>query len=420
MFKKTKRKIILSIMFIMIFLLAGTLCIIYFTSYMDVYQNNQEMLARYTDAYLQNGNPEENNKTFGLPSEGGLHPPFQEDSAFQLSTFYSVKITDNQAVSIDNSSILYSDSQLSDLAFSVLGQNRKHGTYEHMLYRVTSDNDGTLVVFMDNTIMSQSVTTLFKYSILFGSVSLIIIFFFSLVLAGRIVKPLVENHDRQRQFVSDAGHELKTPVSAINANLDILSREIGPNQWISNIQFENERMSSVIRQLLNLARTENTAPPMETVNFSRIVTSELLSFEIIAFENNRKLIYDAVQEELFLHGNAEQLRQLVSILLDNAVEHSPENGKITVSLSESRGKIFFSVTNEGEEIPEEQRELIFERFYRTDFSRSGEEQHYGLGLAIAKAVVSVHKGKISVSSAHGQITFTASFPFRPKHGRDKI
>lgn len=230
------------------------------------------------------------------------------------------------------------------------------------------------------------------------------LFFLARYFAAKIVAPLEESYIRQKQFISDAGHELKTPVAVVNANLELLSREIGENQWLSNIQYENERMSALILQLLELARTENVVPQMEKIDFSCLVFGETLPFESVAYERGISLNSD-IADDIKLQGNSVQLRQLVSILIDNALRHSGRGSEVCVILKKERNHVLLSVVNEGEEIPPEQRKHLFERFYRTDASRAGEERHYGLGLAIAKAITLAHKGTIDVRCRDGKIEF---------------
>jgi signal transduction histidine kinase len=306
----------------------------------------------------------------------------------------------------NNNSTTYSAAELTELATSLIAKGKTQGTTGSLVYRVETNDSYTLVAFMDNTIFSESLTTLFEYTLIFGGVAIVLLFFLSVYLAKRIVQPLEESYQKQKQFISDAGHELKTPVSVVSANAEMLSREIGENQWLSNIQFENSRMATLIQQLMELAKTDQVTPIMEHVNFSRTVVGELLLFESVAFEKGLELHYDAVTENVCVHGNAEQLGRLVSILLDNAITHCTKHGKITVALTAKHNKAYLSVTNEGPEIPKEQRDLIFERFYRADFARTGEDHHYGLGLAIAKSIVTSHHGDISVSCENGLVTFT--------------
>lgn len=230
-------------------------------------------------------------------------------------------------------------------------------------------------------------------------------------LADRIVAPLEESYQRQKQFISDAGHELKTPVAVVNANVEILSREIGENQWLANIQYENQRMSALILQLLDLARTENVVPQMETIDLSRLVYGELLPFESVIYENGL-VLESHIDENLHVVGNSVQLKQLTSILVDNAILHSADGKEIGLTLTKEKNSAVLIVSNDGEEIPKEQRKYMFERFYRLDTARTGEDKHYGLGLAIAKAITMTHKGSIDVRCQDGKVEFLVKLPLQ--------
>lgn len=372
---------------------------------MNISQRNQEMLEHYIEAYTKNGNPNKQIKEKKFLPDGE-----KPERLFQVSTFYSVKIMDDEAVSIDNNRTSYTDEDLKKLAFYLIEKEKTNGVYESFIYEIAQLDDGTLIVFMDNTILEESITVLFKNTLMFSSIAFIFVFLLAFVLSKKIIKPLEESYHKQKQFISDAGHELKTPVSAIGTNLEMLSREIGDNRWIANIQYENNRMSAIILQLLELARMEQVCTPFEIINISRILMGEILAFEIIAFEHNLHMIYDDIDDTVFVHGNQEQLCQLTSILLDNAMEHSNKQGTVQISLRKKQNKVIFNVSNEGDAIPSKQQDFIFERFYRVDFSRTGDDHHYGLGLAIAKAIVQSHHGRISLSCEHGRITFSVQLP----------
>lgn len=415
MFKKSRIKIIAAVMGIFLLVLVCTLSVIYLASYNEVYQTNQDMLDRYIQAYFINGNPNDRPPP-SEPPEGErqfpLGPEFAEertDAAFWLSTFYSVAFSGNgEALSVDNGinfSIPYSE--LTDIARRLMQSGRQRGTSGNFVYRIDSTDDYTLVAMMDNSILSDSITTLFRNTLVFGSIILLLLFFFSAFLAGRIVDPLEQSYKRQKQFISDAGHELKTPIAVIRANAEMLEKEQGSSKWLSNIVFENDRASELVKQLLELARAESTEPVMEEVDFSRTVTGGALPFESTAFEHGVSLALD-IEEGLWVCGNEAQLGQLVSILVDNAILHAHSGTVVTISLKRERSTAVLSVANEGDAIPPEQREEIFERFYRADQARGG--GRYGLGLAIAKAVVQGHKGKIFLSCSDGVTRFSAVIP----------
>ena len=304
---------------------------------------------------------------------------------------------------------LHSDDEIKSLAETVFLKERKIGRDNNLMYYKADKSGYVLVVFMDNTVINENASMLIRYTVLFGIAAIVIFFFLSLILAKKIVMPLEESYKKQKQFISDAGHELKTPVSVVSANAELLSGEIGDNKWLKNILYENERMGILVGQLLELARTENVEPVTETIDFSRLVKGEYLPFESVAFENGLNLICDT-ENEIFIEGDSSQLKQLVSILLDNGIRHCVDGGTVRLSLSKEKGFIRLSVINPGEEIPPEQRKLIFERFYRIDGARNGDDRHYGLGLAIAKSIVDAHKGRIEVICQDSTVEFKVLLP----------
>jgi len=165
----------------------------------------------------------------------------------------------------------------------------------------------------------------------------------------------------------------------------------------------------LVGQLLDLARTENVTPQMELVDFSRLVAGEMLPFESVAFEKGL-VLNSNITNGITVEGNSTQLKQLTSILLDNAIRHSKPDGEVRLTLTKEHGVTELSVINKGDEIPAEHRERIFERFYRMDTARNGEDKHYGLGLAIAKAIVDVHHGHIEVLCYNGLVEFRVNLP----------
>ncbi len=414
MFKKSKRKIVAAIMSALALLFLGTLAVIYVSSYREVSSRNRDMLERYAQLYPMNIRDHQGEavRPDAAPSRRPDGPRFEDTPAFQLSTFYSVAVSKDggDLLSVDNSGReIYSDEELGEYALEIVKSGKTRGTKERLVY-VTVDKGGyTLVAFMDNTIVRDSMTTLFRYTLIFGGMAIVLLFFVAIFLANRIVRPLEESYRKQKQFISDAGHELKTPVSVVNANADMLRREIGENRWLDNIQYENTRMGALVTQLLELARTENVTPEMAEVELCRIVLGETLPFETVIFEKGAKLQCD-VAEGLRVVGNAAQLSQLVSILLDNAVRHNTPGGTIRIELRREKAHAVLSVSNEGVPIPEEQQKHLFDRFYRADEARTGGDNRYGLGLAIAKAIIEAHHGQISVSCHNGLIVFTASIP----------
>lgn len=418
-FKKSKVEIVAAIMSVLVCLFIGTLAVIYVSSYFEVSNTNYEMLERHAQMYVLTENIE--NDRAGEPPHGFMEPlpgndpngkRFENTPSFQLSTFYSVAVADDgQMLATDiGDREVYDKETLEAYATDILKGGKNRGTKGNLMYHVEQKSGYTMVAFMDNTVIQQSMNTLFRYTLLFGSIALIALFFLAVYLAGRIVKPLEESYQKQRQFISDAGHELKTPVSVVSANAELLSREIGENQWLANIQYENERMGNLVCQLLELARTENVALQTERLDLSRLVAGGVLPFESVTFEKGF-VLETQIADNIHVSGNSSQLSQLLSILIDNAIRHGQSGKEVAVILGESRGSAHLSVINDGEPIPSDKKEHLFERFYRVDEARSSEDkQHYGLGLAIAKAITEAHHGKIEVSSYDGKVCFTVRLP----------
>lgn len=421
MFRKTKRKIVAVIMSILVVVWVGTIGFIYISSYIETTSRNEEMMKMQADMYV-------------LPEEQkDLLPPIKEDKLpdkikqndnrqfgkgfnsdspmFKLSRFYSVAISNaGETLDIKNDSLeLHSNEELESMTRQIISDNKETGKVGNLSFYKLDKNDYVLVTYMDNTVVNENTLTWIRNTLIIGGVALLVLFFVSVYIAGRIVNPLEENYKKQKQFISDAGHELKTPVSVVSTNAEILSRQIGENQWLSNIQYENERMGLLVGQLLSLARTEDVKPVMENVDLSHIANGESLPFESVAFEKGLTL-GTSIAKDIHVNGNSSQLKQLTAILLDNALRYCSENGTILLSLTKDHGMARLSVINNGEEIPKEQQAMLFERFYRADTVRNSADNHYGLGLSIAKAICDSHKGSIEVLCYDGLVEFTAKLP----------
>ena len=253
---------------------------------------------------------------------------------------------------------------------------------------------------------NSHVKTVIIFSVATSGLSLIIIYSISKKVANIIVKPVNETLENQKQFISDASHELKTPLAVIEANADVLENEIGENKWLTYIQNETDSMDKLINELLLLAKIENVndVKDYEQFNLSEYVETIASMFESIAFEKQVKIV-TKIQNEISINGNKQDIEHIVSTLLDNAIKHSEIGKDVTVELLKEKNNIILQVKNYGEAIPKEQQDKIFERFYRVDKSRNRSEKRYGLGLAIAKSTVEKYNGKISVECKNGITIF---------------
>lgn len=413
MFNKSRKKIVLVILTMTILFLLVTLAAIYITSFLSLKNQSKEMLQRYVDRFSLEAAPRSDHLA-DLPD---LEPQRNDklkpaDSVlYQLSSFYSVAFSEEgEILSVDTGwGKVHPEDEIIAFAQDILAQNKHEGTYEHMIFRVEQQDGYTLVAFMDTLIMDDSMRTVLFNTLIIGAVSVMIVFAVSELLAKQIIRPLEENDCRQKQFISDAGHELKTPISVVNTNVEILSRQIGENQWLSNIQYENERMANLIKDLLMLSRAENSTFISEDINLSKLVQQEVLPFESVAFEHGIELI-SSISEGVAIKGNCSQLSQLISILTDNAISYSEGGKRVTISLKKTHRHAVITICNVGKEIPEEIKARLFDRFYRIDESRGETEGHFGLGLPIAKAITEAHHGRIHVECKEGSVIFTVSLP----------
>ena len=289
-------------------------------------------------------------------------------------------------------------------------------------YKVFSLNDGIGVSFLDAaSLRKENVETallsLAAFAIACGLFALL-----AWLLSRVIVKPVEENMQMQKRFVADASHELKTPLTVIDANTSVLEQSIGQNKWLDYIKEQTGRMAGLVNELLQLSNLEDAkgtdaSQQRERFDAAEAVMAAALPFESVAFEQGLTLEAET-PDTLSVNGNRKDLEQLTAILIDNAIKHSAAGGTVQVSLTKSASRhgrkeglmMELRVSNTGDEIPPEALPHIFDRFYRVDESRTYKDNSYGLGLAIAKGLAEKNNGSISVTSQNGRTEFTLSLP----------
>ncbi|MBR4627481.1 MAG: hypothetical protein IKO47_07270 [Ruminococcus sp.] len=264
-------------------------------------------------------------------------------------------------------------------------------------------NNGTIIVFTDKSAEINVLNKLFRTTIIIGVISLIVLAAAAFFLSRQVMKPLRSAFEKQKQFISDASHELKTPLTVISANADVLSGEIGDNKWLTYIKSQAERMNVLVNDLLNLTRLENNTSDFIRTDFdiSKAIVNTALPFECQAFESNKKFDVD-VDEGLTVNGSERHIKQMAAIFIDNALKYSGEGGTVKVSLKRQGERKVLTVFNTGNGVKEGEEEKIFERFYRSDESRNRSTGGYGLGLAIAKSIIDKHKFKVHVDNHEGK------------------
>jgi two-component system sensor histidine kinase CiaH len=277
-------------------------------------------------------------------------------------------------------------------------------------YLTQQTSHGTKIAFIDRTQYQNLLTELLKTFILIGSLSLVVLLIISNYLTNKTVKPIKDTFEKQKQFIADASHELKTPLTIIKTNASLVLSHPDDSirnqkKWIDYINDQTDRMSILINEMLSLTKldTDENRLILSSINMSKVIESMILMFDAVIYENNIDL-ETSIDKDLFINGDKESIKKLFSIIMDNAIKHTSKNGKIIVSLVNEKNKIIMTINNTGDVIEPDHLERIFERFYRIDSSRDRETGGYGLGLSIARSIVKQHKGKIYAKSKLGEFT----------------
>lgn len=320
--------------------------------------------------------------------------------------FFSVKFNaSGQVIMVDTGKIAaVATEDAVTFAEEILESGRSSGFYESYRYKVVTETDSTMMVFVDRSRELASFRTLAVTSVSMSLVGLLAVFILVLIFSKKVFRPVAVSYEKQKQFITDASHELKTPLTIISANVEVLELEsYEENVWLNSIKNQIARLSTLVEQLVTLSRMDERNTLQEACDFA-IADAVEETAELFAVAAEAKAIQLDIQVEgaHVYHGDEKQIRQMVSLLLDNAVKYTPENGSIKVSLVPKGRHYELTVQNTAEELPQGNLDILFERFYRLDSSRSSKTGGSGIGLSIVKSIVEAHKGKISASSSDGK------------------
>ncbi|MBP3255581.1 MAG: HAMP domain-containing histidine kinase [Clostridia bacterium] len=296
--------------------------------------------------------------------------------------------------------------EVRNYAIELSNKNTEEGYIGNYIYKVKKfNNNEKEITLMENEETIKTLKTTIITSIIIGIFGIIAIYIIAKKISKIIVKPVEESFEKQKQFVSDASHELKTPLAVIEANADVLQDKVGENKWITYIQNEVQSMNKLVNDLLVLAKMENTNNMnIQKFDLSKEVDMSVSVFESMIYEKHLNLETN-IKENVLFNGDKEDIKHIISILLDNAIKHTEENNKIIVNVEKEKSEVKIEIKNQGEPIPKEEQEKIFERFYRVDKARNRNEKRYGLGLSIAKGIVEKYNGTITASSKDGYTSF---------------
>ena len=395
MIKKLEQRIFLLIMLSLSIIIIGIISLYASLNYNNTINTTITMMNRFVDGGLIiNSNKIEDYK---------LRPEFNVNGVYR--------------VIIQNSVIIYSpevleNNEIDEYVLKILKRNNEKGIVGNYIYDVKNlDKNTTIISLIEDESSTSHIRKMLMFSLIISVASLGVIYIIAKRLSKTIVKPVEETFEKQKQFISDASHELKTPLAVIEANADVLQDNVGESKWINYIQNEIESMNKLINELLLLAKIENVDNIKEYtgLNLSKEAQIILSMFESVAYEKG-VIIESNIDENIILKGNKEDIEHIVSTLTDNAIKHTEPQKKILVNLKKEKNEIILEVKNMGEQIPEKEREKIFERFYRIDKSRNRKEKRYGLGLAIAKATIEKYNGRIEVDYKNEFTIFRVIIP----------
>ncbi len=346
-------------------------------------------------------------------------PPFEKrffspETPYE-SRFFSVTLNKaGSAVFTDTDNIAAIDRQTAgQYAQKVAASGRRRGFYMDYRYRVTEQDGTARIIFLDCRRSLSAFRTTLLASLAVAALGLLGVFVLLIFFSGRIVKPVAESYEKQRQFITDAGHEIKTPLTVISADADLLELEFGGSEWLEDIRRQSQRLTGLTNDLIYLSRMDEEKPVLQMVEFpmSDVVEETAQSFQGLAVQQGKTLSI-RVQPMLSLVGSEKDIRQLTSILLDNALKYSPAASQVSLSLERSGKSICLCVANDTlEPVEKEKRNRMFDRFYRLDGSHNSDTGGYGLGLAIAQGIAAAHKGKIRADSPEERrLEITVQFP----------
>ncbi len=398
MIRKRQIRFIISSMALLFVVLSTILVVLGVVSYQNVVKDADSVLKILSEN--KGRFPIEDDK-FG----NGLPPNMSPEIPYESRYFSVVLDRETESVIYVETSRIISINTSAALSYANEAlDGEESGFLESFRYKKYVDEDVLRITFLDCGRKLDAMRRFILTSAGVIFVGYLVVFVLVAFFSQRIMRPVNESYEKQKRFITDAGHEIKTPLTIIQADSDVLEMEIGENEWLEDIKRQAKRLSALTNDLVYLARMEEAETTMHMVEFpiSDVVSESAASFYGLAKAHGIDFTCD-IQPMLSLRGNEQAIHQLVTILLDNALKYCSREGKVTLSLDKHGKNIRLVVYNNTEhEIPRENLGVLFERFYRSDPSRNSQTGGHGIGLSIAKAIVSAHGGKILVRTEDGK------------------
>lgn len=333
-------------------------------------------------------------------------PPHMSPETPYESRYFSVAIDySGNVYEIETGRIITVDEEKAvEYAQKAINDKNGKGFAGGFRYKCSKEPNGTRIIFLDCGRRLNAFYAFLRASIIMSLIGFVVVFVIIFILSERIIRPISESYKKQKRFITDAGHEMKTPLTIINANLDLLEMEFGENESLSDIKTQTKRLTTLTNDLVYLSKIEEADNDLIKVEFplSDLVYETASTFRALAQTQNKELIIN-IQPMLSFCGNDKAIEQLTSILMNNALRYSQSGGQIAVSLIKNNKQIHLKVSNTTKDfVNEESLKYVFDRFYRADNSRNSETGGHGIGLSVAKAIVEAHNGKIKAYTEDGK------------------
>lgn len=394
-------------------MVTAVLAVVFFSAFASARQNIQVISTEVLERVLRESSSGlQSRPDIGLDlGDRVVQLPYFTVDVWQQGSSYSAYVTGGTYADLEDTE------ELTAILTDCLSQNQTQGTIDGYNLRYLRQDNGLYqkLAFVDMSMEQATLREMMGSYLQIGAAAMVLLLGVSILLSRWATRPVEKAWRQQRQFLSDASHELKTPLTVILSNAELLQSahlDESPARWSDNIRSEAGRMKSLVEEMLTLARADNAVRTavLEEVSLTDVAADCALSFEPVAFEAGKPLEED-LAEDVTVLGDREKLRQVVAILLDNAVKYGAAGGAITLTLRKTDRQARLTVANPGEPIPQEQLRRLFERFYRADDSR-GEQSGFGLGLPIASTIAAEHRGTLKAESDAVSTRFTLTLPLK--------
>lgn len=411
MIKKLRRKFVAVCMALVTLVLAAVFLSVYFAVEQNIEAVSRQVLHRVIQEETYSvGSPSRPDTGINIGGDRVLLPYFTV-SVWHTGASYSAYVTGGTYANLEDTE------ELTAILQECLGQGTHEGTISGYHLRYLRQDNGLYekLAFVDMSMEQAILYKMMRSYLTIAMAAALLLLGVSILLAWWTTRPVEKAWKQQHQFLSDASHELKTPLTVILSNAELLEAaalEERPARWADNIHSEAQQMKSLVEEMLTLARADNMVRTavLTEVSLSDVAADCALAFEPVAFEAGKPLDYQ-ITEDVTVLGDRDKLRQLVSVLLDNAIKYGADGGTITLTLQKTDRQARLTVSNPGEPIPADQLSHLFERFYRADASR-GEKSGFGLGLPIARTIAQEHKGALKAESDAASTRFLYTMPLK--------